>query len=210
LIFELFLCNSKTFFTLFSDIWRNMHSDSEKSANSAGELTVQEQEAVDFFLEYKDMVQFILRNPNVLKKEKEWSSFLVFLRNLDSVLCKSSLDERCLLFRGIARDYAERLLFLLDITREPGERSGDRFTPHILQDPSYITFSRTADAALEIPGGKGTYRLLFVYQGEPADNALPIAGKSSEVLFPRNARWLTTGYMTDDSGITCVCLERIV
>jgi hypothetical protein len=187
-----------------------MPSDNETSANSAGELTIQEQEAVHFFPVYQDAIQHTLRYPKDLKKEEEWSSFLVFLRNLDSALCKSSLNKRCLLFRGVRTEYAERLLFLLDITGEPGERSGEDFTPHILQDPSYVTFSTSADDALEKSTEKGISRLLFVYQGEPEDNALPMGRKDNEVLFPRNTRWLTTGYATSDSGITCVCLERFL
>lgn len=182
-----------------------MALDSESSPNSSGKLTVQEQEAVDFFLEYRDTIQYLLRNPKNLEKEEEWSSFLVFLRNLDSALCKSSLDTNCLLFRGVGRNYAERLLFLLDITARKGERSGEDFTPHIIQDPSYVTFSTRVEDVLWKPG---TSRLLFVYQGEPDDQARPLGGENPEVLFPRNARWLTTGYVTDDHGITCVCLER--
>jgi hypothetical protein len=195
----------KTFFALFSDIWRSMALDSESSSNNSVELTVQEQEAVDFFLEYRDTIQQFLRNPKDLEKEEEWASFLVFLRNLDSALCKSSLDTKCLLFRGVVGDYAERLLFLLDITARKGERSGGDFTPHVIQDPSYVTFSTRVEDVLWKPG---TSRLLFAYQGEPDHQALPVGGENPEVLFPRNARWLTTGYMTDDHGITCVCLER--
>ena len=102
---------------------------------STGELTAEEQQAVDFFLEYQESVRHALRYPKDLKKAEEWSRFLVFLRNLDSALCKSSLDRSRLLYRGVEKGYAERLLFLLDI--QAGKKSD--FIPHILQDPSYIS-----------------------------------------------------------------------
>ena len=168
---------------------------------SPGELTAEEQQAVDFFLEYQESVRHALRYPKDLKKAEEWSRFLVFLRNLDSALCKSSLDGHRLFYRGVEKGYAERLLFLLDI--KPGERSD--FTPHILQDPSYISFSSSVSQALDRSTGRRDPAVVFVYQAEPGHEGL---GVGDEVLLPRNTRWLTTGYETDGSGITYICLER--
>jgi hypothetical protein len=186
-----------------------MPSDDMKYGNDTGALSTYEQEAVDFFRDYKEIVCNTLRYTKDLKYEEEWSSFLVFLRNLDNALCKSSLNEGRVLFRGVRGGYAERLLFLLDIPARPEERPGKDFTPHILQDPSYITFSSSVSAALETPGRSGSARVLFVYQGLPEDNALLVGGKDEEVLFPRNIRWLTTGYMTAGTGITCISLEQL-
>jgi hypothetical protein len=172
---------------------------------SPGELTAEEQQAVDFFLEYQESVRHALRYPKDLKKAEEWSRFLVFLRNLDSALCKSSLDKSRLLYRGVEKGYAERLLFLLDI--QPGKKSD--FTPHILQDPSYISFSSTVSGALDrSPGDRNNTGVIFVYQAEPGHDGLVLGEAQDEVLLPRNTRWLTTGYDTDGSGITCICLER--
>ncbi len=171
---------------------------------STGELTVEEQQAVDFFLEYQDQVRHALRYPKDLRKAEEWSRFLVFLRNLDSALCKSSLERSCLLYRGVERGYAERLLFLLDI--QAGE--GSDFIPHILQDPSYISFSSSVPRTLDRGPGSRDPGVIFVYQAESDHEGLVIGEARDEVLLPRNTRWLTTGYQTDQSGITCICLER--
>jgi hypothetical protein len=185
-----------------------MPSDDMKSGNDTGEYTIQEQEAVDFFRDFKEIVCNTLRYPRDLKNEEEWSSFLVFLRNLDSALSKSFLDENPLLFRGVRSEYAEKLLFLLDIPAKQKERSGNGFTPHVLQDPSYITFSRRVSAVLDKTPKSGASRVLFVYSCLPEESALPMGGKDDEVLFPRNIRWLTTGYTTSDAGITCISLEK--
>jgi hypothetical protein len=168
------------------------------------ELTAEEQQAVDFFLEYQESVRHALRYPKDLKKAEEWSRFLVFLRNLDSALCKSSVDRHCLFYRGVERGYVERLLFLLDI--QPGE--GSDFTPHVLQDPSYISFSSSVSQALDRSPGSRDPGVVFVYQAEPGHDGLVLGGAQDEVLLPRNTRWLTTGYETGRSGITCICLER--
>lgn len=168
---------------------------------STGELTAEEQHAVDFYLEYQEEVRHALRYPKELRKAEEWSRFLVFLRTLDSALCKSSLDRSCLLYRGVEKGYAERLLFLLDI--QAGE--GPDFIPHILQDPSYISFSSSVSLALDRNPGSRDPAVVFVYQAEPGHDGLGLGG---EVLLPRNTRWLTTGYDTDGSDITCICLER--
>lgn len=188
----------KTFFAPVSDIWE------EGMTTSTGELTAEEQQAVDFFLEYQEAVRHALRYPKELRKAEEWSRFLVFLRNLDSALCKSSLDRHHLLYRGVEKGYAERLLFLLDI--QPGEKSD--FIPHILQDPSYISFSSSVPRALDRGPGRKDPGVIFVYQAEPDHDGLVLGEAQDEVLLPRNTRWLTTGYQTDPSGITCICLER--
>lgn len=157
---------------------------------------------MDFYLDYQDEVRHALRYPKDLRNAEEWSSFLVFLRNLDSALCRSSLNRRALLYRGVERGYAERLLFLLDI------RSGGDFVPFVLQDPSYISFSSSVSQALDRgPGGKEP-GVVFVYQAEPDHDGLVLDKEKDEVLLPRNIRWLTTGSLTDRSGITCICLER--
>ncbi|NTV00570.1 MAG: hypothetical protein HGA55_05555 [Methanoregulaceae archaeon] len=171
---------------------------------STSELTAEEQQAVDFFLEYQAAVRHALRYPKELKKAEEWSRFLVFLRNLDSALCKSTLDRSCLLYRGVEGEYAERLLFLLDIQ----DGKGSDFIPHILQDPSYVSFSSPVSQALDRSPGIRDPGVVFVYQAEPGHEGLVLGKAQDEVLLPRNTRWLTTGYETDGSGITCICLER--
>jgi len=171
---------------------------------STGELTAEEQQAVDFYLEYQESVRHALRYPKDLKKAEEWSRFLVFLRNLDSALCKSSLEGSRLFYRGVEKGYAERLLFLLDI--RAGERSD--FTPHILQDPSYISFSSSVSQALDRSSGRREPAVIFVYRAEPGHEGLVLDEAKDEVLLPRNTRWLTTGYETDGLDITCICLER--
>jgi hypothetical protein len=50
--------------------------------------------------------------------------------------------------------------------------------------------------------------VVFVYQAEPGHDGLVLGKEQDEVLLPRNIRWLTTGYLTGPSGITCICLER--
>jgi hypothetical protein len=171
---------------------------------SPGELTAEEQQAVDFYLEFQDSVRHALRYPKDLRKVEEWSRFLVFLRNLDSALCKSYLDRHCLLYRGVEKWYAERLLFLLDI--QPGEELD--FTPHILQDPSYVSFSSSVTRALDRGPASRDPGVVFVYQAEPGHDGLVLGEAEDEVVLPRNTRWLTTGYEALESGITCICLER--
>jgi hypothetical protein len=185
-----------------------MSSGGAVSGNNEGMFTMQEQEAVDFFHEYQDIICNTLRYPEGLKKEEEWSRFLVFLGNLDSALCKSSSGRNRLLFHGVRSEFCRRLLFLLDIPADTEKRATRDFTPHVLQDPSYITFTSRVSTALERPVKSGFPQILFVYECLPEDNALPIGESGDEVLFPRNSRWLTIGYGITESGIICIVLEK--
>jgi hypothetical protein len=170
---------------------------------SAEGLTADEHEAVEFFLDYQEEVRHALRYPKDLRNAEEWSSFLAFLGSLDSALCKSSLARQALLYRGVGKEYAKRLLFLLDI------RPGGDFAPHRIQDPSYISFSSSVSRALDrSPDGKEP-GVVFVYRAEPGHDCLVLDQEKDEVLLPRNIRWLTTGFLTDSNGITCICLERL-
>ncbi len=177
---------------------------SEEDTIQTDTLNPQEREALNFFLQYQDEIQFTLRNPTSIMTEEELPNFMVFLRNLDSALCKSSLPGERILFRGVRRDYSERLLFLLAIPPAQGQE----FSPHVLQDPSYPAFTEQAPLALERSGVQGEHRVVFVYRCSPEDDALLLEGKAGEVLFPRNTRWLTTGYQVHDSGIITICLEK--
>jgi hypothetical protein len=186
-----------------------MLSDDSGSGNNEGRLfTRHEQEAVDFFREYPDIICNTLRYPTQLEKEDEWSSFLAFLKNLDSALCKSSLGRNRLLFHGVRSEFVERLLFLLDIPADPERRTTADFTPHVIQDPSYVMFTSRASAAIDRSAKSGSRQVFFVYEGVPADSALPMDKNYDEILFPRNSRWLTTGHSRTGSGITCIALEK--
>jgi hypothetical protein len=82
------------------------------------------------------------------------------------------------------------------------------FIPHILQDPSYISFSSSVSKALDRSPGRREPAVVFVYQAEPGHEGLVLDEAEDEVLLPRNTRWLTTGYETDGLDITFICLER--
>jgi hypothetical protein len=185
-----------------------MSSGEKESGDNEGMFTAQEQEAVDFFRVYRDSICNTLRCPEGLKKEEEWSRFLVFLRNLDGALCKSSPGRSRLLFHGVRSEFCKKLLFLLDIPADMEKRATRDFIPHVLQDPSYITFTSRASTALERPVKSGFPQILFVYECLPEDSAMTIDESGDEVLFPRNSRWLTVGHGITESGITCIMLEK--
>lgn len=163
-----------------------------------------EREALGFFLQYRDEVQFTLRNPTSIMAEEELTNFKVFLRYLDDAICKSSPGEERILFRGVRGDYTEKLLFLLAVPPAPGQE----FSPHILQDPSYPAFTPDLSTALDQSQVPGRRRVVFVFRCRPDDDALFLGGKAGEVLFPRNTRWITTGFRELDPDIVSILIEK--
>lgn len=160
-----------------------------------GELTLQESEAVNFFLTYTDDVQHILRNPREIHDREERGSFQSFLSHLDNALSKSTVLKKKLLYRGMSPVLAETLLFMLDVKTPPEEGIiFPGFIPHVIQDPGYTFFSGDPVPILGKFARKRRNRVIFTYSGGPGDSAMAIGNESGQVVYPRNVAWVTTGY----------------
>ena len=156
------------------------------------ELDQKEQDALGFFREYGEDVQNILRNPRLLVDTEEWGSFEAFIAHLDHALAKSALAREVLLFHGMNRDIAHNFLFMLDVKEAGGE--GEVFTgliPHLIRDPGYTLFSTDPDAVLQkLPGVEQETRVIVACMSHRDDPAVVL---NEQVLYPRNAIWITTG-----------------
>lgn len=149
-------------------------------------------DALDFFREYREDVQQILRNPGLLTDKEEWGSFKTLISHLDDALAASALSSEMLLFHGMNRDIAHNFLFMLDVKEEGDEEEVDtRLIPHLIQDPAFTLFSPDPAAVLrELPGVEQETRVLLALRGNSGDPAVVIDG---QVLYPRNTIWITTG-----------------
>lgn len=184
----------------------------EHATRSATELDQKEKEAIDFFQTYEEDIQIILRNPRLLLDKEEWVNFEALLAHLDHALSQSILSREVLLFRGMSRDIAGTFLFMLDVKAERGE--GEVFTdliPHIIRDPGYTLLSTDPGAVLrELPGDEWETRVIFACLSRPGDAAIVLDEQAGEVLYPRNATWVTTGSTTvlwDRTPVVIISIE---
>ncbi|NYT21521.1 MAG: hypothetical protein GKC07_06955 [Methanomicrobiales archaeon] len=184
----------------------------EHAPPSVPELDQMEHDALDFFRTYEEDIQLILRNPRLLMEGEEWKNFTAFIAYLDSALAKSTLPRETLLFRGMGREIAGSFLFMLDMKAEKGE--GGVFTdliPHIIRDPGYTILSTDPETILqELPGDEWETRVVFACLGRPGDTAIVLDEEAGEVLYPRNANWVTTGATTvliDQTPVVVIGIE---
>ena len=170
----------------------------EHAPRSVTELEKKERDAVEFFRTYEEDIQVILRNPEILAGGEEWGNFEALISHLDHALIRSVLSREIPLFRGMSRDGAGNFLFMLDVPAGGAEGmvvSG--LIPHLIQDPGYTLFSTDPGAVLrELPGDERETRVIFAYLSRPGDTAVRLDGKAGEILYPRNATWVTIGSTT--------------
>jgi hypothetical protein len=179
----------------------------------AGDLNPQESEAVNFFKDYVDDVQHVLRNPRAIEDREEWGNFQAFLSHLDLALTKSTVSQKVLLYHGMSPDLAGTLLFMLDVNTllEEGTVSTE-FIPHIILDPGYTLFTPDPGSLLgNLPGKKRGSGVIFTYAAEPGDSAIALGTTTGEMVYPRNSAWVTTGYTTIRRGtrnLVIISLEK--
>ncbi|NYT17203.1 MAG: hypothetical protein GKC06_04245 [Methanomicrobiales archaeon] len=178
-------------------------------AATVTELDQKERAALNFFREYEEDVQHILRNPRLLADTEESGCFEVFIGHLDHALATSALSREGLLFHGMNRDIAHNFLFMLDVKETGGE--GGVFTgliPHLIRDPGYTLFSPDPDVVLrKLPGVEQETRVIVAYMSHPDDPAVVL---DEQVLYPRNATWVTTGATTvrwDGTPVVIIGIE---
>lgn len=146
------------------------------------------------YLEFSPEVQHYLRNPRELAEGEEWPWFQALIHHLDTAISRSRALPGTLLYRGVRDgDFNRRILFLL--SADPGctDEVFHPITPQIIQDPGYTSFA--GDASRIRVRSRDGLRVLFVYRTGSADRALNLGGEDSELLFPRGAPWMATGYL---------------
>lgn len=185
-----------------------MPTDAPASPGPGGK----EKNAIDFFREYGEDIQQVLRNPDSLADREEWGSFETLIFHLDRALEASGFSSEVLLFRGIHHEYARNFLFMLDADEKTGEEgSGQSLVPYLIRDPGYNLFTTNPSEVLrELPAVTGEPRVMVAYLSRPGDHALPLDEKAGEVLYPRNTTWVTTGATSaglDGTEVTIIAIE---
>ncbi|HOW34520.1 MAG TPA: ADP-ribosyltransferase [Methanoregulaceae archaeon] len=162
------------------------------------DLTPQEKEAVAFYLEYSNEVQYYLRHPRELSGLEESPHFQALVHHLDNTISRSSITPGNLVYRGVRADFSKRLLFLLSIDPAECNDGFHRITPQIIRDLGFTSF--TTDAERLVSKKKDDPKILFVHQTTPSGNALYIGGEDAELLYPRAYPWMATGFACSRRG----------
>ncbi len=162
------------------------------------DLTTQEKEAVAFYLEYSDEVQYYLRHPRELNRLEESPHFEVLIHHLDTTINRSSITPGTLVYRGVRADYSRRLLFLLSIDPAECNDGFHSITPQIIRDLGYTSFTTDADRLVSTK--KNNPKIVFVHQTTSPGNALYLGGEDAELLYPRAFPWMATGFACSRRG----------
>ncbi len=71
-------------------------------------------------------------------------------------------------------------------------------TPCIIQDHAFTSFSADLDCAIDFTNNESEIKVILTIMGKKGDNVLYTGGTDSEIIFPRNYPFVTTGYKLDE------------
>lgn len=146
------------------------------------DLSLQEQNAIREYVRNGEYINSYLRG-HVTVPQDQLPRVQLLIGHLDSAILKSQIQASCLLYRGIYGDYAEDLFSII----KTGRRKE-------IDDRGYASFTSDPVVAMKFAIGSGKLGILFTVQCERGECALEIGGRESEILFPRNLRWIIITY----------------